>query len=144
MPCPFSADRAAEVFRGVQGFVPGDGNRSRRLPRFGLPAERYDGMGAAIGDGIVALARPVGSASGDRADLDGIGDLTEQLGLHGHIAHAAPSDFDGPAFQRLFVDTDEELAPKTAFLATMFASVPLAFALRLDPGAVDQQVQRPM
>ena len=37
---------------------------------------------------------------------------------------------------------DVDLAPDTPLRAAMLAGVPLAFALDLDPGAVDQQVQR--
>ena len=37
-----------------------------------------------------------------------------------------------------------DLAPDAAFDTAMPAGVPLAFTLDLDPGAVDQQVQRPL
>jgi hypothetical protein len=38
----------------------------------------------------------------------------------------------------------EDLAQKTALRAAVLAGVPLPFALDLDAGAVDQQVQRPL
>jgi len=40
----------------------------------------------------------------------------------------AAGDLDGADLQRLFIDTDVDLAPQTAFRATMLAGVPLAFA----------------
>jgi hypothetical protein len=40
------------------------------------------------------------------------------------------------------VDPDVDLAPDPALRATVLAGVPLPFALDLDPGAVDQEVQR--
>lgn len=60
------------------------------------------------------------------------------------IADAATGNLDGSDFQRLFIDTNVDLAPETAFRATVLAGIPLAFTLRLDAGAVDQQVQRPL
>ena len=59
-------------------------------------------------------------------------------------ADPTPCDLDGPNFQRLFIDAYVNLAPQAAFRATMLAGVPFAFAFRLDAGAVDQQVQRPL
>jgi hypothetical protein len=53
----------------------------------------------------------------------------------------APSlELDGPNRQRLIVDTDVYLAADAPLRATVFASV--SFALTLDAGAVDQEVQR--
>jgi hypothetical protein len=57
---PLSPDRAAEVFRCAKGLIPHDGARGRRLPRFGVPTRRYDGMSASVSDGITTLARVVG------------------------------------------------------------------------------------
>ena len=54
----------------------------------------------------------------------------------------APGDLDSPDLQCFLVDPKVELAPDPPLGATMLASVPLAFALDLDPGAVDQQVER--
>ena len=141
---PFSPDSAAEVFRCAQRLVPGDGPRGRRLPRPGILAGRYDGIGVPVGDSVVALARVIRSVGSDRADFHTGGDLVKELGQHGRVADVTPGDLDGPDLQRLFVDTDVDLAPQTAFRATMLAGVPLAFAFRLDAGAVDQQVQRPL
>ena len=89
--------------------------------------------------GVMAVARLVGSVCGNRADLHGSGELA---GQPGRIVHAVSGDFDGPDYQRLFVDADVNIAPDTAFGATMLAGVPLAVALRLDAGAVDKQMQR--
>jgi hypothetical protein len=56
----------------------------------------------------------------------------------------APGDLDGPDLQCFLVDPEMDLAPDAPFGTAMLAGVPLAFALDLDPGAVDQQVQRPL
>lgn len=45
-------------------------------------------------------------------------------------------------FQGFLVDPNMDLAPDLALRAAMLVGVPLAFALNLDPGAVDQKVQR--
>ena len=52
-----------------------------------------------------------------------------------------PGDLYSPDLQRFLVDSEVNLAPDPSLGATMLARVPLAFALDLDPGAVDQQVQ---
>src|SRR6056297_2303711 len=101
-------------------------------------------MGAAVGDGVVAPARVIGSVGSDRADLYISGDLVEKLGQHGRVTDVAAGDFDGSDLQRLFIDADVDLAPQTAFRTAMLAGLPLTFALRLDAGAVDQKVQRPL
>lgn len=54
----------------------------------------------------------------------------------------APGNFDDSDLQRFLVDPEVDLAPDPPFGATMFAVVPLAFALDLDAHAVDKQVQR--
>ncbi len=51
-------------------------------------------------------------------------------------------DLDRPDLLRLLVDSEMDLAPDAAFCPAMLTRVPLAFALDLDAGAVDQQVQR--
>lgn len=68
-------------------------------------------MGAAIGDGVMALARIVGSVSGDRSDLHVGRDLVQQLRQHRSITDVASGDLDGSDLQRLFVDADVDLAP---------------------------------
>ncbi len=130
---PFSPDGATEVFRGAQGPVAGDRARGQRFPRLGVLAWRNDGMGASVGDGVVALARVVGAVRGDCAEVHINGELVKELGQHGRVADAAPGDLNGSDLQRLFVDTDVDLAPQTAFIATMLAGVPLAFTSALIP-----------
>ena len=44
-------------------------------------------------------------------------------------------------FQGFLVNANVDLAPDPAFGTTVLAGVPLPFALDLDPGAIDQQVQ---
>lgn len=59
------------------------------------------------------------------------------------LAHIAVGDLESPNLQCFFVYPEMYLAPDAALWATILARVPLAFPLDLDPGAVDQQVQRP-
>lgn len=54
----------------------------------------------------------------------------------------ASGDLDGPDLQRLLVNPEVDLASDPPFAVTMLACVPLTFALDLDAGAVDQQIQR--
>lgn len=69
-------------------------------------------MGGSIGDRVMALARIVGAIRGYRLDLHLGGDLAQQLGQHRRVAELATGDFDGTDFQRLFIDTDVDLAPQ--------------------------------
>jgi len=56
----------------------------------------------------------------------------------------APCDLDSADLQCFLVNPEVDLAPDTPFGATVFTSVPLAFALDLDPGTINQKVQRPL
>jgi hypothetical protein len=62
-----------------------------------------------------------------------------KLGQHVRVADFAAGDFDGADFQRLLFASEEYLAPDQAPGPAMFKCVPLALALALDPGCVDQQ-----
>ncbi len=95
-------------------------------------------------DGVVALSGVVGAVSGDAADLLIWRDLAEQFGQHGGVTHVAAGDLDGANLQCLLVDSEMDLAPYPPFGAAMLARIPLAFALDLNTGAIDQQVQRPL
>ena len=97
-------------------------------------------MGTAIGDRIMAFI--TGAVGGDAADLLVRRDLVQKVGQDRRITDVAPGDLDGPDFQWLFVDPEVDLAPDAPFWTAMFAGVPFAFALRLDPCAVDQQMER--
>ncbi len=68
-------------------------------------------MGASVGDGVMAFARVVGTIRGDRADLHVGRDLAEQFGQHWRVTDVASGDLDGSDLQRLFIDTDVDLAP---------------------------------
>lgn len=141
---PFPPDLPAQAFRCAKGLVAGNGARAFGLPELGILAGRYDGIGPAIGDGVVTLARIVGPVCGDVADLLIGRDLAEQLRQHGRIADIAASELDRPDFQCFLIDPEVNLAPDAAFGAAMLAGIPLTFTLNLDPGAVDQEVQRPL
>lgn len=55
---------------------------------------------------------------------------------------SAAGHLDGPDLQRVGIDPKVHLAPLPRLRWPVFLGEPLAFALRLDPGAVNQQVQR--
>ncbi len=139
---PSPPDGAAQVFRGTQRFVAGDGARARRPQRLGILAGRDDCSGTARGDCLVAFPGVVGAARGHRGDLFVCRDLVEKVGQDWRVADVASGDLDGPDLQRFLADADVYLAPDTALGATVLTGIPLTFALSLDTGAVDQQVQR--
>jgi hypothetical protein len=64
------------------------------------------------------------------------------LGQHRCVPHIAGGELRRPDLQRLLVNSDMYLPPDPAFGAAVFARVPLPFALDLNAGAVDQQLQR--
>ena len=90
----------------------------------------------------MALAGVEGPVGGDAGDLLIGWDLVQQFGQHGRVAHVAGGELGSAYFQRLFVNSYVDLAPDAAFGAAVLAGVPFPFALDLDPGAVDQEVQR--
>ena len=89
----------------------------------------------------MALAGVEGAVGGDAGDLLIGRDLVEQLGQHRCVAHVAGRELGSPDFQCLFVNSDVDLAPDAPFRAAVLACIPLPFALDLDPGAVDQEMQ---
>lgn len=72
-------------------------------------------MGIAVGNGVMAFARIVGTISGDAADLLIRRDLTEQVGQVRRITDVVPCDFDGSNLQRFFIDPYLYLAPDAPF-----------------------------
>lgn len=99
-------------------------------------------MGAAVGNSVVVFGAIVGAVCGDTADLNLRRDLVQQVAQHPRISDVAPANINGSDFQRFLVDPEVYLALDPSFGATMLAGMPLAFALYLDTGAVDQQVQQ--
>ena len=92
----------------------------------------------------MALAGIEGTIGGDAGDLLIGRDLVQKFRQHGGITHVADGELRGPDLQGLLVSSDVNLAPDAALRAAMLAGSPLAFALNLDAGAVDQEVQRPL
>ena len=82
--------------------------------------------------------------SGDAGDLLIRRGLVEQFGQLGCVAHIGAHELRRPTFQRLFLNSNVDLAPDAAFGAAVIARIPRRFAHDLDPGAVDQKVQRPL
>ena len=62
-----------------------------------------------------------GTISGDAGDLLIGGDLVEQFGQHGRIAHIAGGELGRPDLQCFLVNSDVDLAPDTTFAATVLA-----------------------
>ena len=93
-------------------------------------------MGIAVGNGVMAFARIVGTISGDAADLLIRRNLAEQVGQDRRITDVVPCDFDGSNLQRFFIDSCVYLASDAPFGTAMLAGVPLAFTLDLDAGAI--------
>jgi hypothetical protein len=124
------------------------------LPGFGVRAGQDDRGGAEGGDGVMALAGVEGTVGGDSGDLLIGRDPVESFGRHRRVADVAGGELGSPDFQRSLVDPDTDLAPQgharrwpegmanAAPGVAVLARVPCAFALDLDPGAVDQQVPR--
>jgi hypothetical protein len=67
-------------------------------------------------------------------------DLVEKLGQHGRVTNIAGRELGCADFQRLLVNSYVDLAPDATCRAAVLADVPFAFALDLDPGAVDQKM----
>lgn len=118
------------------------GSRAILFPRAAVFADRDDRDGLPLDDGGVAPARVVGAVGGYRADLLVRRDLAEQVGEHGAVAVPAGGEFHGADVGCGWVHGQMHLAPLATALRAMLARLPFAVAEELDPGAVDQQVQR--
>lgn len=94
-------------------------------------------MGASICNGIVAIARVVGTVGSHVADLLARRYLAQKVGQHRRIADVASCNLDRPGLKRLFVDSKVDLALDAPFWPAVLALVPLAFTLDFDAGAVD-------
>ncbi len=144
IPGQLSPQGTSEISAGPHGFVSRDGARRCWLPKLRILPGRDDGCGCPSGNHVVASARVIGPTSGDRGDLLIRWDLFQQVGQHRCIADFACGDADRADLQCFFVQPEVKLAPQALFASAMLASVPLAFTLSLDPGRIDQQMQRPV
>jgi hypothetical protein len=77
---PSSPERAAQVLVGAQGLVSRHGSGGDRLPGLRVLAGRDNGMGAAVGNGIVTLTCVIGAISRDATDFLVLRDLVEKVG----------------------------------------------------------------
>jgi len=93
-------------------------------------------MCAPIGNGVMAFACVVGTVCRDAADLLFRRDLIEEVGQHWCITDMAPGDLDSADLQCFLINSEMDLAPDTPLRTAMFAGVPFAFSLDLDPGAI--------
>ena len=138
---PAPPDRAAKATGSMEDFVPCLSPRRCLRPWPRVLAGRDDGAGAARGDGSMAAPRVVGPISTDLVDGLVGRDLVKQFGQHRGIANPAACHFDCPDFQRIRIDAQMDFAPLPRFGRPVFLGKPLAFALGLDPSAVDQKMQ---
>ena len=139
---PILPRRPAGIFRCPEGFVSCDRSKVVRLPWFSVLARWDDGSGATIRNGIMTLARVIGAVCGDAAYLLFGWDLIEQFRQHEGVANTTAGELDGTDLQRLLIDPEVDLSPDPPFGTAVLAGIPLPFALDLDAGAVDQQMQR--
>jgi len=130
------------VSRGAQGVVAGACSRAVFFPETSVLSDRDDRNGIAFDDGLVAAACVVGAVGSDSADLLYLGDLAEQVGQHGAVAVAARGEFHRSDVGGGRVHGQMDLAPLASALHSVLAGLPFAITEELDPGAVDQQVQR--
>ena len=77
---PSSPQGPVEILGCPQGLIARHSSSGGRLPGLRVLAGRDDGMGTAICNRIVALARVVGAVSRDAADLLALRDLVEKVG----------------------------------------------------------------
>ena len=98
-------------------------------------------MGVAGCNSIMALTGVKCAICGDAADVFIGWDLVEKIRQHRRIANTAGRHLNGPYLQCFFVDPNVYLASEATFGATMFARIPLTFALGFDARAVDKQMQ---
>ena len=59
----------------------------------------------------MALLGLVGPVDDDRGELHISGDLVEKLGQHRRVPNVTIGDLNGADLQRLFVNTDVDIAP---------------------------------
>ena len=133
----------SKIFAGPQGFVSRDGARCGWFPELRILMRRDDGGGSPGSDHIMASARVIGPIGGDRGNFLIRWDLLQQVRQPGSIADIACRDADRADLQCFFIHPEVKLAPRALFASAMLASVPLTFALSLDPGRINQQMQRP-
>jgi hypothetical protein len=92
--------------------------------------------------GGVTGARVKGAVRSHGVDGLIFGNLIKKRRQHGGVTDAAAGHFDSPDLQRVGVDAKVNLAPLARFRRSMLARAPFAVAGDLDPGAVDQEMQR--
>lgn len=139
---PAPPNRAAQISLRMDRIGAGNYSVARRLPGHSILAWRDHRMGISGSNRLVAFAGVIRPICGNVADDLIERDLVQEFGQHGSITDVPAGDFGCPNFQRFPVDTYVYLAPYAAFRTAMFACIPLAFTLGLDPRAIDKEIQR--
>ncbi|SMX27234.1 hypothetical protein TRP8649_01336 [Pelagimonas phthalicica] len=140
--CQFSPEYSPKILARPYSFVSRDGTRLGWCPRLGVPARRDDGSGVASGNYVLASTRVIGSIGDNRGDVLARWDLLKQVRQHRGIADIAFGDPDRANRQCFHVHSEEVLAPQALFATAMFAGAPLASTFGLDPGRINQQMER--
>ena len=86
----------------------------------------------------------IGAVRRHCADLFAFEDLFEQFWQHGAVTITARGEFHRANVRRGGVHRQMDLAPLAAALNAMLSRLPLAVTEELVPGAVNEQVQRPI
>jgi hypothetical protein len=134
--------RAATLRNGGNGIVsPASAGRARWPWRRSF-ARRDRRLGAARGDRRMTVLRVVRPVAADRIDWHVGGDLVEQIGQHAGVVDVLMGHQRTAYLTGLRVHRQMHLAPGAAFRIAVFAHFPFAFAVKLEPRAVDDQMQR--
>ena len=89
----------------------------------------------------VALLGVVGTIAANGLDRYVGGNLVEQIGQHFAVAHVLMGHQRGADLAGVRVHRQMDLAPSAALGPTVLAHLPFAFAIELQAGTVDHQVQ---
>ncbi len=84
----------------------------------------------------------VSAVASDGIDRCISGDLIEQVGQHFAIANVLMGHQRGTDLAGVRIHGEMDLAPNPALGPTVLANLPLAFAVKLQPSAVDHQMQQ--
>jgi hypothetical protein len=120
--------------------------RPHHLPRLAVLPRGSHCLRPALNDRRMASLGIVGLVSTDTGHRFIRRYLSQQLGQHGRttcaVLHAVVGDLDGSNLQCVGVNAQVHLAPLPPVLGPVLLAFLFTFAQELDPGAVDQQVQR--
>src|SRR5688572_17686030 len=102
---------------------------------------RWDGsLRSVFIERVVTFPLVIGSVGADLFDL--YRNVIEQIRQRFGVADIVCTGHDADDFQRRFIRAEMEFAPGSAFPDAMLADLPFAFAVNLDAGRIDDQMDR--